>query len=532
MKLLEIILEIPDMPIVDQKSSVVFAKELNILLQNHGINTEIKYNHSKDFMIFTGIIKSNIAKTLIKGPKTGSSGEIFFRSKYQSSNFIIKDEYVFAEYINYDLKSIILECFFNTMKTHQWSIGMTWNDSKITCCRPINNISIKYDNQYLNGAFANVKFSHCTSEINNFSEKFQNLQDELLKLDYLYNSEFINNFLIYLIDKPKIIIVDFDKKFLVIPEQIIKDFLQKEQMSVLLYKNNKAVNKVLCIIEDGLQINIKNFQLSIEAKLLDLYLQYRRDITKPIETYIIERNHKVINEKLGTISDKISRMKSLLKTMPNLKHIEHDIDLYNLDITSETVQETPSMIGIIAKELITDYNKYDHEIRLLEYIDNLIEFAKLGFLPTANKDQFGLKKQCDFIIEYLMQNELNIDFGEAEDFFNQRLRLKIEKINPDLLKLKFERRFLYKYIDYKINHNGLIRIINLVSKSKCNQYIELHSIEKTLLEKVEKLSLENLNETISELTHFIDNTQISPYNERLMILEEFLKNFTKLSIDY
>lgn len=276
-------------------------------------------------------------------------------------------------------------------------------------------------------------------------------------------------------------------------------------------------------------ITAENFTKSVEAKLLDLLLQYNRDISKSIELYKQERDDKLINDKIGTIKDKILRMKNLsIKIFKDNTNILNSLDFFAIDTTSEIVSENPSLLGCIAQEVLPNYNQNSYEIKIIDCIDNLIELSSINCLPTGSKDQFGLKKQCDFVINYLLNNELDVDLHGAEGFFKQRLKIALDKINPLLNIIKIERKIICKYLKWNISIENLNRIINLSNKSECDQHIVLHSIENNLINKIEKLNIENINDILEQVIQYIDGTNISPYIERKELLDKFLDSVKKV----
>lgn len=527
MQNLNIYTEIPNMPISDQKSCEVFAKNLNQNLEQKGIKCKLEFNYSKDvWHIFGQILEiNNIQK--IKGPLQNTSAEIFFREKYTGNNFFYENGVLYTEIRENDIKSLILNIFLKNLKSHSWSIKAKWNTSGEICCRPLKNIAIYLNNEFINGSFAHVKFYEQSYKLINQEEKHQTLIEKTKNLNL--NKEHLFNNLIYLVNDPEIMIFEFDQKFLKIPSKIIQSFLEIEQNSLLIYENGEMTNKILCLVEKNLELDVKKFQNSANAKLIDLLFQYERDMERSVESYQNERNNKIINNQIGSIGDKINRMKVIAKDMNILNEsLEEQINLFQLDVTSEIIQENPSLSGNITKSLFPNFIEKNIQIQLLDYIDNLIKFSNFGMLPNSSNDPFGLKKQCDFIIQYLLENELNIDFQKAEEFINHRLKLHLVKINPILNHFVINRRYLHKYLNFSIDFNKIQRIINLVKKINCDQNIELHSIEIRLMDKIQKLSIENINEVLDQIIAYLDYTEISPYIERKNLMENFIDQVKKI----
>jgi len=529
-------IEIPDMPIADQKLCGVFFNNLEEKLRENNLLFDLQFLYSKDLWQIFGTFSSNFLSTKIKGPKRDSSSEKFFREKYPNGSFFYDKNFLYVEITDSNIGSFLKKVILELLKKHSCSIKMSWSNSDLDFCRPIRNIYILF-----NGKQEFLELNLISQEKKEYlsiltpEEKLQKLYKESIKYDY--NKNFLEEKLIYLYNNPKILIGDFDSKYLEIPEKIISSFLENELLIILLFENGKPINKFLCLLESNIQENIDGFQFAVNAKLTDLFLQFEKDKTKSIKDYKIQRDNKIINEKLGTLGDKIQRMEKIFQSIlknrnkdssddfmssEKIEEIYNQISLFSLDISSEIVSENPALLNSITEFLIPGYTPSNF-VTLLDYIDNLIEMAKLDLLPTGNKDQFGLKKQCDFIIFYLLDNYLDIDFELAEDFVNHRLKNHLAKINPILNFVFIDRKYVYEYLNFDISLENLQRVINLEKKSICKENIEIHSIEKNLLNKINNIhKLYEISEILEEIISYINTTTIQPYIERKDILTKFI----------
>ena len=531
-------IEIPDMPIADQKLCGVFFNNLKEKLKENSLLFDLQFLYSKDLWQIFGTFSSNFLSTKIKGPKQDSSSEKFFREKYPTGSFFYDKNFLYVEISDSNIGSFLAKTILELLKKHSCSIKMSWNNLDLDFCRPIRNIYMLFNGkqEFLELNLISQKKKEYPAILTP-EEKLQKLYKN--SIDYNYNKNLLEEKLVYLFNNPKTLIGNFNTKYLEIPEKIISSFLEDELLVVLLFENEKPVNKFLCLLESDIQENIDGFEFAVNAKLTDLFLQFQKDRSKSLENYKIQRDNKIINEKLGTFGDKIQRMEKIFQNIlknrkddfispEKIEEIHNQINLFSLDISSEIVSENPTLLNSITEFLIPGYTPSNF-VTLLDYIDNLVEMAKLDLLPTGSKDQFGLKKQCDFIIFYLLENYLDIDFELAEDFINHRLKNHLAKINPILNFVHIDRKYVYEYLNFDISLENLQRVINLEKKSICKENIEIHSIEKNLLNKINNIQkLQEISEILKEIISYINTTTIQPYMERKDILTKFIHKINKM----
>ncbi|MFN9114608.1 MAG: hypothetical protein ACK5XN_31485, partial [Bacteroidota bacterium] len=121
MKNFTIIVEIPDMPIDDQKSIYVFYENLFKSLKKFNIEIEEKINHSKDFWIIEMKLIYGLIYEKIKGPKTKTEAELFFRKKYENEEVYFENGYLYVKIFK-KIDNVLLDSFKECFYNHKWSI--------------------------------------------------------------------------------------------------------------------------------------------------------------------------------------------------------------------------------------------------------------------------------------------------------------------------------------------------------------------------------------------------------------------------
>ena len=292
----------------------------------------------------------------------------------------------------------------------------------------------------------------------------------------------------FLVEKPKIIMVEFDRSFLWLPEIIITTEMKVHQKYFPLRdKKNNLVDRFLVVAdahdhnnEEAIQ-NIKlGNQRVLASRLSDGSFFFREDRKKPLIKYSEKLKNVVYQNKLGSMFDKKERIKKIAKCF--LSHSNHKIngstdyeracDLIKADITTSLVYEFGSLqgeIGSIYASLDNELKEISGSIRehylprfqgdsmpssslgillsLADKFDNLICSFLLGKEPGSGHDPQGVRRQSIYILEIITQNAIHLNMNDFlletlslyERFFSTSAGSKASKEKKEELKEKIWR---------------------------------------------------------------------------------------------
>ncbi len=504
--LFEFYLEIPDMPVVDFTSG--FTKFIDhfytIFIKDGFIINNLYTYASKDLFYIQSDLLFKDQYILVRGPVKDSDKIIFFKQKYKMYEFIENknDHRIYVKIPKHynNLSNLVCELIYK----HHWSVSMRWDNSGISCTRPIKSINLFLNHKMIDGQYGFIHFTDKKFNLIDNSKIFNN-NNIFYNLNIEQKQTF--NKLIKLTNEPKLVEFKFKEKYLIIPEKIIHYCLLQEHFVIQISKNK-------CVAIMDIDVEQKNLMHTVDGKLLDLLLMYERDIKKPEEYYFNSLKNKIINQQIGTIFDKLQRMKKLITHLNNkqinINELLKEIDIYKFDCCSEIVTEYPALDGEIRKIFYPNH-KYDKYIKILNCIDNLISLS--DHLPIKNKDPFGLKKDVDYLITNYDSLDPNILQG-SKNFFLQRLKNKYPILN--FIKDNSEKLHLYKNI--KLNLDAINRIINIINKLTCDQHISLDINENNLITIINNSNILYINNCIDQVMEYINNYKIAPYIERLYII--------------
>ncbi len=295
----------------------------------------------------------------------------------------------------------------------------------------------------------------------------------------LLDQEFLE-FLTAFVEHPAPVRGEFEERFLRLPQEIIFTTMREEGHFVPVVDNSGKALPYFIGLRDGpndpeeLAGIRRGYERILRAKLTDSEYFFKLDRQQPLADYVPQLREVIYQEKLGTIWDKVERIRALAAEIASRLGFEHrkEIDraayLCKADLVTQMVQEFPSLEGIIGgiyaaldgePELVAQGIKEHYlprsrgdalpetepgiAVSLADKLDTVIGSLLLGEVPTGSRDPFGLRRKANGVIRIALGRELDLDFyrlirdseglydflGEGKvnpitaviDFFNDRL---------------------------------------------------------------------------------------------------------------
>jgi hypothetical protein len=560
MYFIKLVIKIEDIPEIDR-----YKNEKFLSLMEEDMNfqfTDKSYIILKDhWSFFFSLDNINLFK-YIKGPKMDSVAVENFKNKYINCEFENKENFIYAKY-PLSLLEQIEKALIYALNNISWSIYMKWNNFNISCCRPIQQLSIYINEQLEKKQLINIPDTKYLIDFKNNLQ--ENKLEELRPLISLDIYEKITK-MQYLFKKMNFVFITVNDKFLTICKYILKNYIEKEFNSFFIIdKDSIYFKKILVLFEHKENLNkenlIKKITFSLESKLLDLWQQHDRDLNKEIAYYKNINNNLFISKNLGHLNERKNRILILIQDIFNkadLAIINLFLEYYEFDMGSEVIQEFPENKGFMALSILkknallndSDYNNlkdfYKKNLSNLnikyfyicEAIDQLLCYE--SYLPIQDNDAFGLKACTDFIIEDLeilkfILKYLSEKYGNQNKVYLyclQRFKNKMIK-NSSIWKLVNENYEDIIYTDnvrniekIQMNMNVMARVNNmLIKENDTNEEVALDSFEINLIQNIENLNLNNIikfNELQEEINKYLDLYKINAYKNRREILKNFI----------
>ncbi len=392
-----------------------------------------------------------------------------------------KGEYVFASktLTSEKTETIIPEILEFCLSNLQFPKRMKWSDKKITFPRPIQYFVLMLNDKIIPFEIEGIKSGNCTRghfvqhnmmiELSKISEYGSRLKENGVILDQNVRKELIRNELVkaaqaaggilnedeelldtvtFLVENPHIITCEFSKDFLEIPDIVlITEMKEHQKYFAILSSQGKLINKFLVTANNPENKNIVRGNVKvISARFTDARFFYREDAKLKLEQRVDSLKNVMFHKDLGTIYDKIERMRAIaseisesLKLDDIIKaKIERAVFLSKADLDTAMVYEFASLQGRVGRiyalndgedkevaDAINDHYRprfYGDAVpsaivsvvlSLAEKIDNIFGSYSVGNIPKGSQDPYALRRQSNAVVDLIIRNNLSLNLNDV-----------------------------------------------------------------------------------------------------------------------
>lgn len=289
-----------------------------------------------------------------------------------------------------------------------------------------------------------------------------------------------------LVEWPNVLVGTIDDKFMGVPQEVLITSMRSHQKYFSLLKDGKLAARFLVTSnmeagDGGAAITAGNERV-LRARLSDAAFFWETDKKARLDSRLPKLAERLFYAKLGTMADKVERMKALSKHLTAFvdgaaaADAARAAELAKADLSTEMVGEFPELQGImgryyalhdgekpaVADAIAEHYSPLGPSDRvpsapvavcaaLADKIDSLVGFFAIDEKPTGSKDPFALRRAALGVIRLVVENGLRIPLfnffqfahaqykpgqlaGEAKavandllDFFADRLKVHLKE---------------------------------------------------------------------------------------------------------
>ena len=404
-----------------------------------------------------GFLKSHNIKRSKVNLKTTEKGEFYF---YKTPNFKLE---------TFDLLKNNLPLILDEIN---WNKSMKWGINQMFWGRPLKSIIAIFNGKKIDFSYYHLKASNITFIDKDFEEKkkhfnnFKSYQSYFKGKKIILNQdkrkEFIvnelnkvsrkNNLSINIqeslideinniVEKPKIILCEFDKRFLNIPKDILIITMQNQQKYIPTFDKKQNLTNFFLVVSDSNDpkgyVKIGNERV-IEARLNDAEFFWNRNKSQNLIKQLSDLKKINFFKGLGSYFDKTQRIKKLSslisdELMISKEKIEIAASICKVDLKSDLVGEFPELQGVMGghfaqaqgfeKEVcqsISEHylpsglhskvpkNLYSITLSLSDKIDTLVGFFGLDLIPTGSRDPYALRRYAIALVRLIVENKIRI----------------------------------------------------------------------------------------------------------------------------
>ena len=491
-------------------------QNLKDFFEENKINVKGEYNaYSTPNRLIININK--IQKTIVKnaeevrGPSIQSPEEAikgFIRSNNLSKSQIYEKENEKGTFYFY-LKSSEKVQTYDLLKKFMprilsdisWNKSMKWGNFDLTWGRPLKSILAIFDSKKIDFNFYHLKSSNFTiidkdleektKIFNNFKSYNSFFKNSGILIDQKKRKSFITNELTRIasenncklnlnknlldeitniVEKPKVLICEFDKRYLDIPKEIIITTMQSHQKYFPTFDNKGKITNIFFVvadIKDKKKLVRFGNERVLEARLNDAEFFWKKNRSQNLVKNVSKLKNINYFNGLGTYFDKVQRVRKLSglisdKMLISKEKIEIASTVCKVDLMSDLVGEFPELQGLmggyfasfqgfdndvsqaisehyfpIGMEGNTPKSSYSITLSLSDKIDSLVGFFGINLRPTSSKDPFALRRMTISILRLILENEKDIKIRDLINYSStlykdQNFDFDIKKIQKEL----------------------------------------------------------------------------------------------------
>ncbi len=310
-----------------------------------------------------------------------------------------------------------------------------------------------------------------------------------------------------MVEKPKIFICEFNKKYLEIPKEILIITMQNHQKYFPTFdKKENIINNFFVVSDNKDQkglIKLGNEKV-IEARLNDAEFFWKRNKSQNLVKQVSKLKDINYFKGLGSYLDKVQRIRKLCSLISDemlisKEKIEIASSICKVDLMSDLVAEYPELQGIaggyfaesqgfdkeiseaisehylpIGMDSRTPKKPYSIALSIGDKIDSLVGFFGINMKPTSSKDPYALRRMAISLVKIIIENNKNF---KLRDLINYSCLLYKEQ------NFEFDTNILNKDLSEFI----LERLKNYLKENKVRNDIIESSVHKASIDHLSKI---------------------------------------------
>ena len=563
-------------------------KQLKQLLERSLEEEGIKYKECSEFssptrlsLLIKGLPeKIKIKAKEIKGPKVGVPENIlqgFIKAKnvFQKDLFekeTEKGKFYFIKTVskNISVDDLLIKILPKAMSSISWKKSMKWSTNSLMWGRPLRSIFAIFNKKKLL-----FKYQHLEStdniiieqdliskskKIKEFKEYVAFLKSNKIILDHNerqkiilkrfnviskaknykenYNLKLLEE-VINIVEDPNILLVDFNKEYLKIPQEIIISTLEKNQRYFPIFDSGDRLTNYFFVVankKDENKLITEGNKRVVEARLSDAKFFWDKDKSKNLIKQIGKLKKITFYEKIGTIYDKTQRLRKLSSLISdelntNKEKMQITASISKSDLCSDLVGEYPELQGVMGKyfalaqgfeeevaNAISDHylplgtsslvpkKTISYSLSIIDKLDSLTGFFLINEKPTSSKDPFALRRAAIGLLRTVIENNLTIKLRYLINysirlFEEQGVQIKNPNVENEILDFLKER--MRNILKEKNIKNDIIDAS--ISSHRGDNYLDLYRKNVLINKNIKKEVLERIIGSYKRASNILNN---------------------------
>lgn len=251
----------------------------------------------------------------------------------------------------------------------------------------------------------------------------------------------------FLCENPYIVICEFNKNFLSIPEVVLITEMKEHQKYFAVRNNNGSLMSNFLVVSNNPSTEHvkKGNSRVITARFNDAAFFFNEDRKTRLEEKIEPLKNVLFHKELGSIFDKVKRMEFISDyisarikiSAEDRSKVNRAVLLCKTDLNTSMVFEFSSLQGTIGRiyalldgeseevaNAISDHYKPKSQddilpdnivstiVSISEKLDNIFGSFSVGNIPKGSEDPYALRRQANAVVDILIKNRISIDLDD------------------------------------------------------------------------------------------------------------------------
>ena len=394
-------------------------------------------------------------------------------------------------------EKLLLNIFPEIIKNISFPKAMVWEESGFRFARPVRNMIALYGKKVIKFKIADVQSGNWTiglhttdkskikidlpenylitlknksviADQNERKEAIRKSVNEAVKnVGSVIEDESLVEEINYLVEYPTAVLCEFDKKYLELPPEALTVCIKKSQKCFAVRDKNGTFSNYFIDVKNGIskyqEIAREGYEKVVGARLADAEFFYKNDLKKGLDANIEKLKGIVFHKEIGTIYEKIERVRALSSFInkefgvnADEKLLDRAVLLSKADLVSEMVFEYGELQGVMGKiyaqklgedpEVAVSIQEHyypisaggtlpENQIALVisiaDRIDTLAANFGIGLEPSGSADPYGLRRAAIGLVRMIIEIE-KFHKADLSKILEQSFSLMPEKVknNP------------------------------------------------------------------------------------------------------
>lgn len=361
----------------------------------------------------------------------------------------------------------------------------------------------------------------------------------------------------HLLEYPTVLYGTFDPEFLKIPREVLVTSMKEHQRYFPVESKDGRLLNHFVTVRNGDRRNLegvaKGNEKVLSARLADARFFYEEDQKLSIAQCLARLENVVFHEELGTIADKVRRIRELTGEWAEILQLDEETaelvdrtaSICKFDLVTNMIYEFPELQGIMGEDYARKLGEKEEVARgifehylprfsgdrlpssdvgtlvsLADKIDTIVGSFSIGIIPTGSQDPYGLRRQAQGIVQILFEREVDLTLEQLFDssirIFQQNGRLKKE---PTELKQDLWGFFQLRLKNLLQERGVRYDVIDAILSSPINKIPDLVARAEVLLEQVEQAEFKKTVEAFTRVNNLAAKAESNQLDPQLLIEE-------------